>query len=78
MTARFSGEAQQVKDESASLCENATNPEYDGIVQQFDDGKTRKLLRKADWRVLSILSFLYLLAFIDRCCDRRWGTMSVR
>jgi hypothetical protein len=67
MTSRFSGEAQQVKDESAaSLRENANNPEYDGIARQFDDGETRKLLRKVDWRVLPILSLLYLLAFIDK------------
>lgn len=67
MTSRSSGEAQQIKDESAaSLRENAAIAEYDGIAQQFDDIKTRKLLRKVDWRVLPILSFLYLLAFIDR------------
>lgn len=67
MTSRISEEVQQRKDESAaSFRENGADPEYDGIALQFDDGGTRRLLRKVDLRVLPILSFLYLLAFIDR------------
>ena len=67
MTSRASGEEEQSKNEGgASFHEVAGDPEYDGITRQFDDGETRKLLRKVDFRVLPLLSFLYLLAFLDR------------
>lgn len=37
-----------------------------GVAQQFEDVDTAKVLRKIDWRLLPVLSFLYLLAFLDR------------
>ena len=36
------------------------------VVQGFDAIETAKVLRKVDWRLLPVLSFLYLIAFIDR------------
>lgn len=38
----------------------------EGIEIEFDDVETSKVLRKVDWRLLPVLSFLYLLAFLDR------------
>ncbi len=67
MTSTLSGQEQQSKSESlASFHENSTDLENENLARHFDDGETRKLLRKVDWRVLPLLSFLYLLAFLDR------------
>jgi hypothetical protein len=32
----------------------------------YDDKETKRILRKVDWRLIPLLSTLYLLAFIDR------------
>lgn len=32
----------------------------------FDESATRRLVRKIDWALLPLLSFLYLLSFLDR------------
>lgn len=57
---------QEKEANDATYRENVTNHEVDENATQFDDVETRRLLRKVDWRVLPILSFLYLLAFLDR------------
>lgn len=56
---RYSDEKQR----SSSHHENAVE---EGTELQFDDVETSKVLRKVDWRLLPVLSFLYLLAFLDR------------
>lgn len=33
---------------------------------RYDSKETKRLLRKVDWRVLPVLTFLYLVSFIDR------------
>ena len=67
MASRRSEEAQNSKEESAACFRaHVVDPEYGGTARQFDDGEICKLLRKVDWRVLPILSFLYMLAFWDR------------
>lgn len=45
----------------------AASVEEQGVIpQEFDDVETSRVLRKVDWRLLPVLSFLYLLAFLDR------------
>jgi len=46
--------------------EHAATVEEEGLAQGYDAGETAKLLRKVDYRLLPVLSFLYLLAFLDR------------
>lgn len=46
--------------------ERATNAEEEGITLEFDDVETSRVLRKVDWRLLPVLTFLYLLAYLDR------------
>lgn len=46
--------------------EHAQSVQEQGIERVFDDVETSRVLRKIDWRLLPVLSFLYLLAFLDR------------
>ncbi|KAK5173937.1 uncharacterized protein LTR77_002618 [Saxophila tyrrhenica] len=46
--------------------ERAAAVEEMGVLDEFADIETSKVLRKVDWRLLPVLSFLYLLAFLDR------------
>ena len=39
-------------------------PEED--LPAYDDAETRRILRKADWRVIPCLAAMYLVSFIDR------------
>ena len=59
-------EHQDKENDDAVFHENKDEVDMRETVQQFDNAETRKILRKVDWRVLPILSFLYLLAFLDR------------
>ncbi|KAJ9501193.1 hypothetical protein H2202_002987 [Exophiala xenobiotica] len=36
------------------------------VVQDYDDGEARGILRKVDFRLLPMLALLYVLAFLDR------------
>lgn len=54
------------KSPPSSLHEHAMSVEEQGTVQEFDDVETARVLRKVDWRLLPVLSLLYLLAFLDR------------
>lgn len=42
----------------------------DGIIetpiQEYDEGESRKIMRKIDFRLIPLLVVLYLLAFLDR------------
>lgn len=58
---RYSDEKQQ----GSFHHENAMAVE-EGTDVEFDDVETSRVLRKVDWRLLPVLSFLYLLAFLDR------------
>ena len=40
--------------------------EYESILARFDAKRQRKLLRKIDWRLLSVLGIFYLISFMDR------------
>jgi hypothetical protein len=33
---------------------------------QYDEAEGKKILRQVDWRLLPLLSLLYLLSFLDR------------
>jgi len=35
-------------------------------LPRYDDKEITRLLRKVDWRLLPILTFLYLVSFVDR------------
>ena len=54
------------KSAAAILRERAEVVKDEGIAPTFDDAATSKLLRKVDYRLLPVLSFFYLLAFLDR------------
>lgn len=56
---------QAEKIQANSHYENAVAVE-EGTEVHFDGVETAKVLRKVDWRLLPILSWLYLLAFLDR------------
>lgn len=36
------------------------------LALELDEAEERRILRKVDWRLVPILSLLYLIAFIDR------------
>jgi hypothetical protein len=38
----------------------------DANLPQYHDKETMRVLRKVDWRLLPVLTFLYVLAFLDR------------
>jgi hypothetical protein len=38
----------------------------DQVVVEYDEAETRRILRKIDYRLIPLLSVLYLLAYIDR------------
>ena len=41
----------------------------DGIVEdtrEYDEGETRKIMRKIDYRLIPLLVVLYLFSFLDR------------
>ncbi|KAF8461685.1 major facilitator superfamily domain-containing protein [Kalaharituber pfeilii] len=38
----------------------------EGEVQEFDEKRTQRLLRKLDWNLVPFLALLYLLSFLDR------------
>ena len=40
--------------------------EYESLLVRFDAKRQRKLLRKIDWRLLSVLGIFYLISFMDR------------
>ena len=46
--------------------EHAATIEEEGLALGFDAVETSKLLRKVDYRLIPVLAFLYLLAFLDR------------
>jgi hypothetical protein len=46
--------------------EHGEGIEVDEVARVFDDVNQSKVLRKIDYRLLPVLSFLYLLAFLDR------------
>ncbi|KAK3711597.1 hypothetical protein LTR37_009588 [Vermiconidia calcicola] len=46
--------------------EHAATIEEEGLALGFDAAETSKLLRKVDYRLIPVLAFLYLLAFLDR------------
>ncbi|KAK5938679.1 hypothetical protein PMZ80_008870 [Knufia obscura] len=48
----------------STAIQTADNDEHD--VPEYDDKEKDKILRKIDWRLLPVLTILYLLAFIDR------------
>lgn len=54
--------------EHSSLQEDApTVPKYgDEYTAEYDPVEDRRLFRKLDWRLLPMLSLLYLLSFLDR------------
>lgn len=54
------------KSASSSHREHAPTTEGEGYALEFDNVETSRVLRKVDWRLLPVLSFLYLLAFLDR------------
>lgn len=33
---------------------------------EFNDAETKRLLQKVDWRLLPVLTALYLMSFLDR------------
>ena len=55
----------EVENDNTKL-EYLADSEEGGLFQEFDAAKPAKLLRKVDWRLLPVLSFLYLIAFVDR------------
>lgn len=57
---------EETKKTASEYRERAADIEEEGLPQEFDDVETAKVLRKIDWRLLPMLSFLYLLAFLDR------------
>ena len=46
--------------------EHAASVEEEGLRQGFDAAETARVLHKIDYRLLPVLSWLYLLAFLDR------------
>lgn len=40
--------------------------EYEALLQKFDKARTKKLLRKIDYRLMPILTVLYLVSYMDR------------
>lgn len=41
-------------------------PEDREFLDNFTDAQRKKVLRKVDWRLVPMLAFLYLIAFLDR------------
>lgn len=37
-----------------------------GVAMEYDEKETRRILSKVDYRLVPVLSILYLVAFIDR------------
>lgn len=45
-----------------------SRPLDDGVVvPEYDEKEVKKILRRIDWRLLPVLTILYLLAFIGSC-----------
>lgn len=48
------------------LVEDARKGEEVSTSMVYDESETKKVLRKVDWRLLPMLTLLYVLSFIDR------------
>lgn len=47
---------------------DVSSPLDDGVVvTEYDEKEVKKILRRIDWRLLPVLTILYLLAFIGAC-----------
>lgn len=51
-------------DHASDHDEKLRDSESDDIV--FNDAETKRLLRKVDYRLLPVLTLLYLMSFLDR------------
>jgi hypothetical protein len=49
---------------SHDLVEDGLNESSD--IAMYDEKETKAILRKIDWRLLPMLTVLYVLAYIDR------------
>lgn len=38
----------------------------DALVPEHDEQETAKILRKVDWRLLPMLTILFVISFVDR------------
>lgn len=56
-------ESTEPKNLTVKLIEHAVD---ESNQPRYDDQETRKLLRRVDYRLLPILTFLYLVSFLDR------------
>jgi hypothetical protein len=45
--------------------ETAASDENNELIQ-YDEKETKAILRKVDWRLIPMLTLLYVLSFIDR------------
>lgn len=57
------GETDKATSEHQERSTGILDVEQMGVAQEFDI-ETSKVLRKIDWRLIPVLSFLYLLAFL--------------
>jgi hypothetical protein len=51
-------------DDLMTLDKPGVNP--DSLIIELSEKEQRRILRKVDWRLIPLLTFLYLVAFIDR------------
>jgi hypothetical protein len=47
-----------------TLDKPGVNP--DSLIIELSEKEQKRILRKVDWRLIPLLTFLYLVAFIDR------------
>lgn len=58
------GEGKQIEDVGEKKAGSDSELEANAI--DFDGPEARRILNKVDWRLVPVLSLLYLVAFIDR------------
>lgn len=54
-------------EKTGGVVDVSSSPDDGVVVPEYDEKEVKKILRRIDWRLLPVLTILYLLAFIGSC-----------